>query len=260
MNLHDLVRQLSGGSDVLDRRAVDHDWPDDLAPRVRAADTRDVSPGALLILSGDLPAPQWPARSSVEAGATVLVLCAEEPGRIPVAPLLEGMTRSGLQALDVLPIAAGEPCTAVIARRTDAPLPLAPYLRPSEHLGVLAGEALVRVLNERAIEGVVWRALDARARRVEKERDASDRARQDAEAALASAEARRRDASDRAQDAEAALASAEARRRDAEAAVGRLHAEVERVRGELAATNRDLTRLLTKPSFRLARLWTRGIR
>lgn len=237
MHRNDLLRSLlQPGDVVLDTAGLR--WPGDLVvesePGERAATVRVVALGEAhdhdAIVAALSPSP-----------AVTLVLASVPADALPVGALVDAFGAARHQVIATISLDDTDTPVALVLRHVadDAPA-LHPYQRwqdtPGQAPAQITGEAILRLANEHAVEGYVWRAVEARLRECERELRAgrADLARVEGELAATAAE----------RDAIRAGGAGEAD------AIRRQLADTEARR---AGLERRIERITTSRSYRLAR-------
>jgi hypothetical protein len=176
MKLNELVRSwLPEGGTVIDRTGSEHEWP----PAMKVADVVPTPPADDMITAVTVPGSPAAAGdlSAVLAdavpGEVVLLLLPWQPHELPLGPVIQALVAAGLQATEAHPLADTEWGVAVVCRRVDDAVgEVHAYLDRSRSLGPLEGRALLRLVDEHVVEGLVRRTQALALEAVMAERDA----------------------------------------------------------------------------------------
>jgi len=252
MRLNELVRSLlPEGGTLVDRTGSGHAWP----PLVKVLDSAPAQPAddALTVVTVDENAADDELRAVLAAGPGEgrLLLLPWLPHQLPVGPVIQGLVSAGMQAVEAHPLADTAWNVAVVCRRVDGDVQaMHAYLDPGRSLGPLTGRALLRLIDEHVVEGLVWRNHQLRAKEDRRALDAAAAARDETAAARDAIRKERDDLAgelDRARDA--ARSEQERLVQQLAEATARVQALEDRVRG-IAASR----------SYRLARAAARAAR
>ncbi len=97
------------------------------------------------------------ALAGVAAGVTVLLFLPCTADSLPVGPVVDSLTRAGLQVTEVAPIEQSAYATVVVATRSDGFAPVTSYLSGREPVA-LGEDALRRIVGEHLVGGLALRA------------------------------------------------------------------------------------------------------
>ncbi|GAA0626292.1 hypothetical protein HPO96_37320 [Kribbella sandramycini] len=244
MRLNELVRSLlPEGGTVVDRTASEHAWP----PLMKVIDAKPATPADDLLTAVTVDADGLAELPTVLADAApgegLLVLLPWPAHQLPVGPVVQALVSTGMQAVEAHPLTDTAWGVAVVCRRVNDEIEeIHAYLDPQRSPGPLSGRALLRLVDEHIVEGLVWRTQELRQKDTKRTLDAAAAAR-DAMAAERDAMRQERD------DAVAATAKAQ------EAADAR-YAELEQRLADATAHSRKLDErlrgILSSPSYKAA--------
>ena len=166
VNLNDLVRKLGAGRGILDATGADIRWPADLE-HVQVGPLSEATSGDLVVTTADLSqsAAACAGLADLDPGTPVLLLVPAPLDELPVPWLLDALTAGRLQAREAMPTGDRRFPSVMTLTRCDVPQPLTPYLRSEPSFSITEGDDLITLLNVVVLEGAVWRAVEACARR-----------------------------------------------------------------------------------------------
>jgi hypothetical protein len=160
MRLNELVRSLlPEGGTVVDRTGSGHAWP----PLLKVSDAAPAQPAddALTAVTVGENATDDDLRAVLAdagPGEGVLLLLPWPPHELPLGPVVQGLVSSGLQAVEAHPLADTAWKVAVVCRRVDDDVQaMHAYLDRKRPLAPMTGRALLRLVDEHVVEGLVRR-------------------------------------------------------------------------------------------------------
>lgn len=254
MRRNDILRTLvARHGPVLDRTGGAVRFPAGISMVGELLDEAARPAAAVDLVAGDDRAADIGQRLKASEAATAVLLLPWDATGLPVGELVQGVGAAGYQVAGVLPLDEGDTPTALIAARVgDAGPVLHPYLRWDGDAVPVDRAAVLRLINEHHIEGLVWRILDQRVRELDEGTRDLETRRAEAEkaGAEATAEAERLSAENavfvqRLSSAEAALAQATTERDAVRARMARIEDSTSyRLARRLASSKQALARLV----------------
>jgi len=176
MRLNELVRTLlPEGGTVVDRTESGHAWP----PLLKVSDTAPAQPAddALTAITVGSDATADDLRGVLAAagpGEGVLLLLPWPPHELPLGPVVQGLVNAGMQAVEAHPLADTAWNVAVVCRRVDDDVQaMHAYLDRKRPLAPLTGRALLRLVDEHVVEGLVRRNGELRTKEAHRATDAA---------------------------------------------------------------------------------------
>jgi hypothetical protein len=232
MRLQQFLKEVVNATDLVDATGRSWQWPPDVNVRPNRPDSARPGETALLVvdLAQDRIEEEALLMQRIRLGTVVVVLVEPEPVRLPVGALIDVLVTGGIQALHALPISEDGLGTAIAGLRSAGEMAsIAPYLDPRREIPLSPGAAMLRIMAERVVEGVAWRAVEVLAKHDREARQSAEHERDEARVA-----------------ADAVLKQLDEVRTTCERQV----ADME---GKVATADAKMRRILASRSYRLAR-------
>ena len=191
MKLLQLLHDIVSAKAVLDSTDREWAWPAHVSVRVGPPDAGRSDETVLLVaeLRTDRLDVEVQRLRAIPLETTVVLLVEPSPELLPVGAMVDLLVGGGIHALHALPLSEPLIGTAVVGRRSNGEAAsIAPYLDPRRELGLTSGDAMLRIVAERVVEGVSRRMLEAAAARERQARSAAERERDEARAAVSTAQ------------------------------------------------------------------------